>query len=250
MREDRSILDHLFTSNEEITKERYLVRGDAFRHLAAVKRARPGERVTLSDGCGWRGLAVIAEITGDHIELLILERERVEREKPSLHLFQSIPKGGKMEEVIRKNVELGVDCFLPLISARCVVRGDSGDMGRKAERWRKVAVEEARQCRRDFLPEVYTAMSWSESLEAARNYPLCLVAWEKEVGQRIKDVLPARAPERIGLFVGPEGGFTLEEVDQLRDAGVMAVSLGKNILRTENAGIVMAALIRSHYGWL
>ncbi len=245
-----TILDHLFVATDDIRHDRYRVEGENYHHLSRVKRAQVGEKISLSDGQGSRGMAVIEEIGKDYMMLKIEDRWEVHREQPALHLFQSLPKAHKMDEIIRKNVELGVDVITPVISKRSVAGRDANRSIEKLVRWRKIAGEAARQCVRDFLPCINEVAEWESCVASVAEYPLCLVAWERENLKLLSQALPVSSPSKIAFFVGPEGGFSQDEIDSLVEHGAVPVSLGGNILRTENAGMVMAVVIKSFYGYI
>jgi 16S rRNA (uracil1498-N3)-methyltransferase len=247
---ERPTLDHLFIRPEDSSKERFELTGEEYFHLCRVKRARRGEEVSWSDGAGRTGRAVIENIATGSLQLRITDNRPTDIRRPSLHLFQSLPKSGKMDDIVRRNVEVGVDAFFPIVSSRSQIRPGRDGYADRLERWRKIAREASRQCRRDFLPEVHEVMRWQDCLDLARGYTVTVVAWEEERRQRVAETLPGKTPQTVAMFVGPEGGFGSEEVTELEETGALPVSLGDNILRTENAGLVLAVLIKAHYGHL
>ncbi len=247
---ERPILDHLFIHPEDLNDENFELTGEEFFHLSRVKRARRGEEVSWSDGAGRAGRAVIEDINTGSLRLRITDTKATEAVRPHLHIFQSMPKGGKMDDIIRRNVEIGVDAFFPVVSSRSQIRPTKDGHQDRLARWRKIAREASRQCRRDFLPEVHEVTVWRDSLELARGCAVTLVAWEEERKRRVTEALPGELPLTIAMFIGPEGGFEVVEVEELKEAGALPVSLGDNILRTENAGLVLAVLIKAHYGQL
>ncbi len=246
----QSMLDHIFISSDAIRDEYYRIEGEDFHHLARVKRARIGERVSLSDGRGQKGVGTIERINKYYILLKIDDLWETTRELPLLHLFQSIPKAHKMDEIVRKNVELGVDIITPFVSSRSLLNRGSEKLRLKVDRWRKIAMEASRQCVRDFLPAISEVAEWGDCLADIEDYPLTLVAWEEEKGRGLSQALPKSPPSKVAYFVGPEGGFSEDEVGLLTSRGTIPVSLGNNIIRTENAGLVMTVVIKSFYGYI
>ncbi len=246
----RTALDHLFVDSQSLGDERLLLSGEGLHHLLKVKRARVGEEVTWSDGCGRVGRAVIEEVSPSALSLRVVESGEAVRRRPRIHLLQALPKGGKMDEVIRKGAEAGVDGVHPFTSSRCLPRPAGKDFRERLERWRRIAREASRQSRRDFLPEVDPPRSWEHCLELLDGFGAALVAWEGEQRRRVADALPDEPPERLALVVGPEGGFDPAEVRELQGAGAVPVSLGRYVFRTENAGMVLAVLAGSRYGLL
>lgn len=242
------ILEHLFLEPNDLSGGRIILEGEGCFHLARVKRARRGEEVTWSDGAGRVGRAVIEEIGGNSVSLRVTEEGRARRKKPRLILYQALPKSGKMDGILRRCTEVGVDRFRPFVSSRTLPGLVRAGVPEKMTRWNKVLREAARQSRRDFLPELELPLSWEGFLECLEEGHLTLLAWEEEKERRVLDALPREAPESVALVVGPEGGFSVREVEEMREAGAVTVSLGSNILRTENAGMVMAVLAGGFYG--
>ncbi len=231
---------------EQLTGELVSVYGEEYHHLAHVLRVREGDEVDLGDGRGQTARARVEGVFRDHVDLLIREREARPAVRPSITLFQGIAKGGKLDLIVRQNVELGVDRVTPFSSEYSVPTG-AGEM--KLERWRKIAAEAAKQCRRAYAPEVTTSLPLASLANELQRYPVALVAWEGDAGS-IGDALPSEAPDRLALVVGPEGGLSDAEIENLREAGARTVSLGPNILRTETAGLVLHAAVRCRYGLL
>lgn len=250
MMPERPTLDHVFVTPEEADRGFFILGGDELFHLARVKRARAGEELTWSDGASRAGRAVIDELRPGRMVLRILESHGISRALPRIDLFQALPKGGKMDDIVRRNVEVGVDGITPFVSSRSIPRPVGGGRSERQERWRKIAAEASRQCRRSYPPEVGDLADWRDCPGMAGGYDVALVAWEEEGRRRVSQALPAEAPGSVALFVGPEGGFEAGEVRDLEEAGAVPVSLGENILRTENAGLVMAVLVKSCYGHL
>lgn len=217
--------------------------GDEARHIGCVLRMKAGDEVLLINGEGGQSKARITELTGEFVELEIIEKS-VCLADPDVHvtLFQCLPKQGKMEVIIQKCVELGVWSIVPTVSKRCIVKLDGKD--NKLIRWNKVSAEAAKQCGRAYVPEVASPVTLSKApLEA---FDLVLIAYENEDRNALKAVLRAHSEaERIAVIIGPEGGFEPAEVEACVGMGAIPVSLGKRILRTETAG--MAALAQIMY---
>lgn len=237
-------------------------------HMKKVLRLGPGDEVDISDGSAWEYRARIEYLEADMAQLQILDKQSFATEPATrVTLYQGIPKQGKMETIIQKCVELGVHRVVPVFMDRTVVV-DKGNFQKKIDRWQKVSAEAVKQCRRGIIPEVSGAMRMKEVLAeltgpeaAARPYDLILIPYENEDGTTIKDVLrslPAKAGEAaapetatlkpdasrtIAVLIGPEGGFSEEEVAMVTGAGGKSVSLGRTTLRTETAGMAALAMI-------
>src|SRR5262249_32064667 len=161
-------------------------------------------------------------------------------------LAQAIPKGDKMETVIRMTTELGVSRVVPLITARTVVRLEPARWPARVTRWQRVAKEAAQQCGRAAVPEVMPPRDLAAWRRAAGAGGLLICFWEGERGG-LGTLLPAAPGPRVTVVVGPEGGLTAAEVGELSATGALVAGLGPRLLRTETAGAVAVALLQSRY---
>ncbi|MGQ9475901.1 MAG: RsmE family RNA methyltransferase [Actinomycetota bacterium] len=213
-------------------------------HHGRVLRLRRGEEALLLDGRGTVCRAVVVEITPQRTRLEILERNREEEEKPRFFLFQSALPPSRMEEALRRSVELGVSAFIPFHSRRSRPLPDPA----RLERWRRVSREASRVAGRAYLPRVEEPLHWEELPIHVSGLGVALLADERG-GMRAAEVLSGTEKE-IALIVGPEGGFETEERARLREAGAVSVTLGRYNIRAESAGAVLLAALRSRYGLL
>lgn len=226
---------------DEIQPNTAVVRGDDVKHIAKVLRLRAGDAVQLCDGRGSECDAVITGIAGDAVSFETGSWRRAESEPSvSVTLFQCQPKAGKMETIIQKCVELGACGFVPVQSERCVVVLKPPYEGR-IERWQRVSEEAAKQSRRGIIPKVALPIAL-DKLDFS-DFDTVLVAYENERTVSLKTALRAQCGERIAIVIGPEGGFSEAEIEQLTKKGARSVSLGTRILRTETAGMAMTAQI-------
>ncbi len=231
--------------------EEIVLSGDPAKHVLTVLRLGVGAEIQLLDGRGTRARAIIREVMDSEARLRITHRERIPRPTvPPLSLIQALPKGrGKMDEIIRRATELGVGVIIPALSHRSVARPSSERSGKRVERWRKIASEASRQCRRDHLPEVHHLLSLSEALEHLSGTSPGVMLWEDEgeVGfaSRLENADLGRG---VTVVIGPEGGFTSEEAAFARSLGYQTASLGTLVLRTETAAIAACALAQHYLG--
>jgi 16S rRNA (uracil1498-N3)-methyltransferase len=217
-------------------------------HLAHVLRLQPGATLTTIDG---RGHEVTVRLTriGDRVaEGDIMSRSVGVSESPlSLTLAQGIPKGAKLDIIIRMATELGVTLVVPLLLERTVSRLDPAQPLPRMARWRRIAKEAAKQSGRAVIPEVRTPVTLDAWVAEPRAPGLFVCLWEAE-GTPLSAVLPSTAPPRATVLVGPEGGLSDLEVAKLRSAGALVAGLGPRTLRTETAGPVALALLQARYG--
>ena len=217
-------------------------------HLGRVLRAASGAVVQAVDASGQLLSVRLTAIAPGRAEGLVVERAALATESPlDLTLAQAIPKGDRMEHVVRMVTELGVTRVVPLLTERTVVRLEPGRSESRLARWRRVAREAAQQSGRAAVPEIAAPRRLSAWGPDACAAGLVVCFWEEE--QRpFDDVVPAGPRARAAVVVGPEGGLTAQEVHGLTEAGALAASLGPRLLRTDTAGAVAVALLQARYG--
>lgn len=232
-------MHRFFTS--DIQAHTAAVRGEDVKHISRVLRLRIGDCVQLCDGQGNECDASISAIAPDAVTFETQPWRRAKSEPDvSVTLFQCLPKAGKMETIIQKCVELGACGFVPVQSERCVVVLKPPYEGR-IERWQRVSEEAAKQSRRGIVP-VVALPEPLKSLDFSA-FDTVLVAYENERTVSLKQTLRSGAHKTIAIVIGPEGGFSEEEIAILTTRGATSVSLGTRILRTETAGMAMLAQI-------
>jgi len=217
------------------------------RHVRRVLRLAVGDLVRAMDGLGHEWTVRLTAL-GTRAEGEILEAGTPADESPlGLTLAQGIPKGDKLETIIRMSTELGVAAVAPLITARSLRRRD--EPARRA-RWERVAREASKQCGRAIVPGVAapaTLADWLAARDARDREGVLVCLWERETAP-LAEVLPAGRPLRAAVVVGPEGGLADDEVEALRAAGALVAGLGPRLLRTETAGPVAVALLQARWG--
>jgi len=168
-----------------------------------------------------------------------------------LYLAQGIAKGEKMDTIIQKSVEIGVAAIYPVSCERSVVRLAVDKAEKKVHRWQSIAREACKQCRRNLIPEVIPVMNFTSLLEEIGDKP-AIMLYENENQTSLKSLLKSQLREingqEIFLLIGPEGGFSPQEVETANRKGIYTASLGPRILRTETAGLVAASIILYEYG--
>ena len=213
--------------------------GTDVKHITKVLRLQTKSILILCDGEGFDYVARLSKIESDALTLDIIEKKPCTAE-PELKvtLFQSIPKNPKMEYIIEKCTELGIDSICPVVTERTVIKVDSNEAAeKKLERWRKIAKESVKQCARGAVPNIYDIYSLDETQGLVKCLDLVIVAYEEEKVTSLKSVLSRNKNiSSIGIFIGPEGGFDRSEIEFLKSMGAQTVTLGNRILRTETAG--------------
>ena len=219
-------------------------------HLRNVLRLTPGATIRIIDGQGNVYIAEVLE-TGTNrgaSEARILSHEFHARVSPSLTLFQGLPKSDKMELILQKTTEIGVTQIVPIHSVHALQNPSQN----RYERWHRVVISATKQCKRAWLPELCKPQTYEASLAQLENFSRCLILnpqiEQESRPQYIKTVLrQVSQPTSIALFVGPEGGFSKQEVTAAIESGCMPVTLGTNILRTETAAIMAVAVTAYEY---
>ncbi|MBR6326155.1 MAG: 16S rRNA (uracil(1498)-N(3))-methyltransferase [Lachnospiraceae bacterium] len=228
-------------------ERRVLITGSDVNHIKNVLRMRPGEEISVSNGRDGRDYRCgILELTEDAVicELRFI-RESSNELPVEVTLYQGLPKSDKLELIIQKCVELGVTRIVPVQTKRCIMKLDPKKEESKRARWQGIAEAAAKQSKRGIIPVVDRQEPFAHALEESRRLDLVLIPYELAEGmERTRALLGSVKPGmRIGIFIGPEGGFEEEEIRLAEASGAQPITLGKRILRTETAGMVVL-------GWL
>ena len=228
-----------FTKTDYISDNELKIIGEDVSHISKVLRMSAGDDIIVCDGEGNDYDAVITSVSKTEVVAEIKGKYVCDAEPcVDVILYQALPKQGKMEYIIQKNTELGVKKIIPVYTKRCVVKPSD-----KSERWNKVAESAAKQCGRGVIPEVAPTISFDEAIKQMKEYDLALMPYECEEDVTLKSVLKSSEYKTVSIFIGPEGGFDLKEVEVAKNAGIRQVTLGKRILRTETAASAVLPII-------
>ncbi|HOV79699.1 MAG TPA: 16S rRNA (uracil(1498)-N(3))-methyltransferase [Bacillota bacterium] len=243
-------MTRFFVKPEQIKEGRVYIEGPDVLHITGALRLGAGDRITVLDGLGKSYGAVIEQPGRNKIVCRIESESKAEGAPPvKVVLVQGIPKGDKMDLIIQKGTELGVSRFVPLMCRRAVVKLENERSARKRERWQRIALESAKQCRRPDVPEVDEPAGLERVLAGMPLHAAGVIAWEEENAVSLRAVLEEPSPDgEIYVFIGPEGGFEPSEVEMARARGVRPVTLGNRVLRTETAGIAVLTMILFKWG--
>ena len=221
------------------------------RHLVQVLRAREGDSVELLDGQGQVAKAELIQADKRHARVLIKDLERKEAPSPRVTLVQGLPKNPAMDLIVQKSTELGVQRIQPLLSEYSVVQVKSSDAEKKCQRWSDISKAAMKQSGMAWAPQIAEPQTLTELLpRMLQQNGLSLVADLSPEIPLLRDVLAEHspAPTELVCWVGPEGGFSPQEMAQLNEAGVRSVSLGSNILRAETAALYLLSVLAYEYG--
>jgi 16S rRNA (uracil1498-N3)-methyltransferase len=225
--------------------------GDNIHYAQRVLRMRAGDPLDLIDGLGFEYHAVIRFLGNEAVSAEILEKNAIADPSVGLTLCQSLLKADKMDFIIKRSVELGVNTFIPFASSRSVARLSPEAALQKVKRWQKIATEAARQCGRSIIPTVQPVLSFPEMLGRAEGETVKVIFWEAEAERTIRQIFRDREgcpDDRYFFIVGPEGGFSGEEVLKATEAGYLSVSIGKRVLKVETAVLSILAILQYERG--
>ena len=237
---------HFFAEHENIHDSYIDIVGSDVNHIKNVLRFKEGDKLLISSGDNVDYECSIASMSDEYIRADILSKDEQGKELPSrIILFQGLPKADKMELIIQKAVELGVHEVIPVATRRAVVKLDRKKEESKLKRWNAIAESAATQSGRMMIPQVHSVLTMKEAFAYAKGFEVNLIPYElaegmKETRAILEQVKPGM---RVGIFIGPEGGFDVEEVESAMAEGIHPITLGRRILRTETAGMTMLSIL-------
>lgn len=237
---------HFFAEHENISEDYIDIRGGDVNHIKNVIRLKAGDEVLISSGDNYDYLCVIEEINDTVVTTKIIEKREKNNELPvKVYLFQGLPKADKMELIIQKMVELGAYEIIPVSMKRSVVKLDDKKAKSKTARWNAISESAAKQSKRSIIPQVSEVLTFKQALEKAGELDVLLLPYECAEGmdntrRLVSDIKPGNS---VGIFIGPEGGFDKAELELARNSGCDIITLGKRILRTETAGMMLMSVI-------
>ncbi len=240
-----------FIEPDEIRKAVAAIGGSDANHIRRVLRLRPGAQLRVTDGRGQTAAARIQTIENDRVLVEILTpittRATYDRE---LAVAQAMLKDRKMDGVIRALTELGITTWIPFVSARSVAQPDHRRLEGRQARWTRIAREAVKQCGRQRPPQILMARDLTEVVHSAESYDHKIMFWEEAgaLPSRPQGEADPTGQDRVLLIIGPEGGFTADEADTARRAGIQLFSLGPRILRAETAALAAVTLAQYLFG--
>ena len=237
-----------FVDENQIKNTQIEIINDDYNHIVNVLRMRVGENILISNKKTAETYnCVIEKITKEKVICNIAKISEINTETNiKVDLFQGLPKSDKMEYIIQKSVELGVQKIIPVNMKYCIAK--INDEEKKNIRWNKISEVAAKQSKRSIIPKVNKSIDINELCGEIKNYDLAILAYENEDNTTIKTILKEnKNAKTIAVVIGPEGGVSEEEVLKLKNAGAKVASLGSRILRTETAPIAALSMIVYEY---
>lgn len=239
---------NFFINPLDVNGDKAIIKGKDHNHIKNVLRMKEGEELLLSYD-KTSSLAKISRIEDEIIVCDVVCKDYADTELPvNIHLFQGLPKSDKLELIIQKAVELGVNTITPVEMSRSIVKIEDKKKKSKIERWQAISESAAKQSKRTIIPNILDIIPFKLALEKVATYEHVLVPYENEKGMSETDnaIKSIKSGENIAIFIGPEGGFSDDEIALAKEKGVKIISLGKRILRTETAAITALSMIMLH----
>jgi 16S rRNA (uracil1498-N3)-methyltransferase len=242
---------HFFIDPSATINSLVTIQPSEAHHIKNVLRLRPGDRIKLFDGTGFEFEAVIRKMSAEKVDVEILNKIRATlRSGAQIIVAQAFLKEKKMDDLVRKLCELGVAKWVPFFSQRSIAKPDANRLAGRTRRWHRIAAEALKQCRRADLPEIAGPLSFDEVLNLGKTCDLNIVFWENDStplnsANESNETHPIR---KILLMLGPEGGFTQQEIEMAEHSGFLLAGPGPRILRAETATLAAVTLVQYLYG--
>lgn len=220
-------------------------------HLTKVLRKKIGDVVQIFDGEGLVSAVKITDLSDPHkVQAEIVSAQKLTRHDIELKIYPAILKAERFDWLIEKLTEIGVTSIHPILTERTLIHIKSPQIDLKIKRWEKIILSASKQCGRTVLPKIFSPINFTQAVDEINEKDMKLILWEGEEKNKLSDIaknfkLSDSPPSQttIHLFVGPEGGFAIQEVKQVTESGFISISLGENILRAETAAIAAASVI-------
>jgi len=242
---------YFFIKQSDLAGSKAVVKGSDAHHLKNVLRLKPGDKIGLFDGTGFNYETRIVTLLPKSVEVSVIRSfPSVTESSVDITVAQALLKDRKMDLLVRQLTELGITRWIPFIAKRSVPRPDKKRLFVRTERWKKIAKEASKQCKRCCPPEIGPTVSFEEVLSLGKGSDLKIVFWEEE-SKPVKKELPAsnlKPPEKIFILLGPEGGFASKEVEKAKESGFITAALGPRTLRAETATIAACTLLQYLFG--
>lgn len=243
-------MPRFFIDKNDISNNKITITGEDAKHISKVLRMKIGDDIKLCDGCGNDYSAKIESLDKTSVDAVIVSQKKNDTEPEiEITLFQALPKSGKMEYIIQKCTELGINKIIPCIMDRCVVKLNSeSDAQKKTQRYQSIACAAAKQSGRGIIPDVMMPYTFDQAINELSKYDLAFAAYENEDNTTLKDILSkSKSAKSIAFIIGPEGGISESEIAKIQSENLECVTLGKRILRTETASTAVLSMINYEF---
>ena len=244
-------MPRFFVKTEQIKETEISIIGEDVKHIKNVLRKKIGDNLEIcNQETAKTYICEIKEIKEETILTTILNEIESSEDRIKVDIYQGMPKADKMELIIQKSIELGVNSIIPVDMKRCVVKLDSKSENKKIERWQKIAESAAKQSGRNTVPQIRHIAKIEDIINLKNEYDSIIVCYENERENTIKnellqlkDILEQKSEIKIAIVIGPEGGLEENDVKRLKENGAKIVTLGNRILRTETVALNILSVI-------
>ena len=238
-------MHRFFSPSENISGNKIIITDKAaLHHIRDVLRLKQNEPVIVFDDAAKEYDCSVGKISPEFILNIKGKRPPLKDQKICLNIACAIPKKSKLDDIIDKLTQIGVDRIMPLLTERVIVKLDKDKEKSRLKRWEKIAKSASEQCARNSIPVIDLPQDIKEALRKSAGFDLKLIPTLSGKRKSLKEALADAKPKNIMVFIGPEGDFTEKEVGLAREAGFIPVSLGDLVLRVETAAIAVASFIR------
>ena len=241
-------MSRFYVSKDSVRGDKIDISGKEAHHIIDVMRLKKLDRVVAFDGTGTEYIGFIKDIKQKSVVIEVVQtRKPVTAFNSKVTLIQAIPKKDKMDYIVEKSTELGVDSIIPILTDRTIVKWDERKRLANLERWKKIAREASKQCGRAGLPTIKEVRRFSDCLNDSSDYDLALIAALSGEAIKLKDALKGFKGGKIAITIGPEGDFTPREVASAKRALFKPVSLGGSVLKSDTAGLAALAILNYEF---
>ncbi len=246
-------MHRFFVAEEGLRGQQVVFTGRQAHQIRNVLRMKSGDHVIVLDNTGCEYTVILTKVGRQDVVGEVVSRQQAQAEpNTQITLYQSLLAREKFEWVLQKCTEVGVASFVPIVTERSIVRRQDAITPRKLSRWKDIITEAAEQSGRDRIPQLNAPVNFADAVCRLSCFDRCLIGSPVAAGSSVREILQIghAEPVAVALFIGPEGGFTDDEIADACSQGATAFSLGKRILRTETAAVVASAVILYELGEL
>jgi len=241
-------MSRFFASKENVKGDLIYIDGREARHILNVMRLKENDKVIVFDGTGKEYTGFIKQVKLKSLTVGIISTRTPKVEiLPEITLAQAIPKKEKMDYIVEKATELGIRSIIPVVTERTIVRFESDKAPAKLARWKKIAVEAAKQCGRHDVPEIKDIQKFYNAVDNINDFDLALMACISEGTVDFKEAISGFEAGKIIVFIGPEGDFTPDEILMAKDTSCKFISLGARTLKSDTAGLFVLSVLNHEF---
>lgn len=243
-------MNRFFCSSEVISKDKIIIHDKGqIHHARNVLRLKTNDRLAVFDEKGNEYITEIEEISVKNMTLKIREKHQSgSKDEFSITIGCAIPKKSKMDDIIDKLTQLGVDKIIPLITERVIVKLDKDKKSQRQKRWQKIALSASKQSQRNTIPLVEAVVDFQEIIRSAQDFDLKLIPNLTGERRTLKEALAGKKPKSALVLIGPEGDFSPEEISMAMKAGFIPVTFGDFVFRVETACLYIASVLNYELG--